>query len=279
MRESSRELPPVRLANPTAESFVASLKVVHFFAVVFFWLILVAMLVHLGAFAAIQSGYFDSVLRPAEPQAAMPAASSVSAAAPAASAAMKPQLPAPPGPDSSALQPATPQGSAVSASAAETITPNEPASAEARPWWNAERARDYMPLFRQTCATMRLVGLLCSALLLVTLFVYLEISLLGRLAGVRYLTMSFFLMLFFAFTVYSWEPLLPGNRIVGSLFTLDDLLNSYTVLMQRGKTLQVNERIFYYVRFLALPLLSFVLLVFSWLRFRRGYEESVLMNE
>jgi hypothetical protein len=271
MKESSRELPPVRLANPTAESFVASLKVVHFFAIVFFWLILVAMLVHLGAFVAIQSGYFDSVLRPAEPRLSSPAASSAAAAAPVAT--MKPQLPAPPAP-ASAL-------AAASAASAESITPNEPASAAAgeRPWWNAERARDYMPLFRQTASTMRLVGLLCSALLLVTLFVYLEISLLGRLAGVRYLTMSFFLMLFFAFTVYSWEPLLPGNRIVGSLFTLDDLLNSYTVLLQRGTTLQMNERIFYYVRFLALPLLSFVLLVFSWLRFRRGYEESVLMNE
>jgi hypothetical protein len=269
MKESSRELPPVRLANPTAESFVASLKVVHFFAIVFFWLILVAMLVHLGAFVAIQSGYFDSVLRPAEPQLSSPAASSAVAAAPVA-ATMKIQPPAP----ASTL-------AAASAAAAETITPNEPASAATgeRPWWNAERARDYMPLFRQTASTMRLVGLLCSALLLVTLFVYLEISLLGRLAGVRYLTMSFFLMLFFAFTVYSWEPLLPGNRIVGSLFTLDDLLNSYTVLIQRGTTLQVNERVFYYVRFLALPLLSFVLLVFSWLRFRRGYEESVLMNE
>ncbi len=273
MKESSRELTPVRLANPTAESFVASLKVVHFFAIVFFWLILVAMLVHLGAFAAIQSGYFDSVLRPAEPHLTLPAASSAVAAAPAPGPAMKTQLPAPPAPESALA--------AASASAAETITPNEPASATAveRPWWNAERARDYMPLFRQTASTMRLVGLLCSALLLVTLFVYLEISLLGRLAGVRYLTMSFFLMLFFAFTVYSWEPLLPGNRIVGSLFTLDDLLNSYTVLMQRGKTLQVNERVFYFIRFLALPLLSFVLLVFSWLRFRRGYEESVLMNE
>lgn len=273
MKESSRELPPVRLANPTAESFVASLKVVHFFAIVFFWLILVAMLVHLGAFAAIQLGYFDSVLRPAEPQLSTPVASSAISAAPAAIAVVKPQLPAPPAP-ASVLAPA-------SAAAAETITPNEPAAVAAgeRPWWNHERARDYMPLFRQTCATMRLFGLLCSALLLVTLFVYLEISLLGRLAGVRFLTMSFFLMLFFAFTVYSWEPLLPGNRIVGSLFTLDDLLNSYTVLVQRGKTLQVNERIFYFIRFLALPLLSFLLLVFSWLRFRRGYEESVLMNE
>lgn len=270
MKESSRELPPVRLANPTAESFVASLKVVHFFAIIFFWLILVAMLVHLGAFVAIQSGYFDSVLRPAEPQAATPVASSATSAAPAAIATVKPQLPAPP--PASSL-------SAASASAAEAITPNEPAAAVERPWWNAERARDYMPLFRQTAATMRLVGLLCSALLLVTLFVYLEISLLGRLAGVRYLTMSFFLMLFFAFTVYSWEPLLPGTRIIGSLFTLDDLLNSYTVLLQRGKTLEVNVRVFYYIRFLALPLLSFVLLVVSWLRFRRGYEESVLMNE
>ena len=270
MKESSRELPPVRLANPTAESFVASLKVVHFFAIIFFWLVLVAMLIHLGAFVAIQSGYFDAMLRPAELHLATPAASSTASAAPVANVAVKPQLPAPP---------AESPLSAASAAAPEAITPNEPAAAVERPWWNAERAREYMPLFRQTASTMRLVGLLCSALLLVTLFVYLEISLLGRLAGVRYLTMSFFLMLFFAFTVYSWEPLLPGNRIVGSLFTLDDLLNSYTVLLQRGKTLQINERVFYYIRFLALPLLSFVLLVASWLRFRRGYEESVLMNE
>jgi len=247
---SSRDLPPVRLPNPTAESFVASLKVVHFFAVVFFWLILVALLLHLAVFVVFQAGLFDESLGLVEPETVLVGPPEEAAGEPAAEA----------------------EG--------ETTT-DQSQEADEPPWWNRDRSDDYLRYVKQLMATFRLVGLMASALLLVTLFLYLEIALLGRLAGVKSLTVSFFLMLLFVATVYSWEPLLPGGHIIGSLYKLDDFSDSLTLLAQQGDVPAWADRSFYYHygRFLVEPLLSLVLLIVAWLQFRRGYEHTVLLNE
>jgi len=242
MRANPKEPQPVRLANPTAESFVASLKVVHFFAVFFLWLVLAALALHLAGFVVFQAGAFDAALDLAAP------------------AEVGPPVEADAGDADSAAESA-------------------PVAVPKPSWWSEARAQTSLEYVKQLLRTMRLVGLLASMLLLVTLFVYLEISLLGRLAGVRYLTMSFFLMLVFIATVYSWEPLLPGTRILGSLYVVDEFLDSYTGYVQRHDMLSPAEAMSHYGRFLVMPLASLALLVFSWLRFRRGYEESVLMNE
>jgi len=245
MRANPKEPQPVRLANPTAESFVASLKVVHFFAIFFLWLVLAALSLHLVAFVVFQAGAFDAALDLAAPASAEP---SVEARADAGTDAGADRAP-------------------------------EAGASDKSAWWSEAKAQRSLEYVKQLLRTMRLVGLLASMLLLVTLFVYLEISLLGRLAGVRYLTMSFFLMLVFVATVYSWEPLLPGTRILGSLYVVDEFLDSYTGYVQRHDMLSAAEAMSHYGRFLVMPLASLALLVFSWLRFRRGYEESVLMNE
>ncbi|HOI55513.1 MAG TPA: hypothetical protein PLP01_09720 [Phycisphaerae bacterium] len=239
---SSRDLPPVRLANPTAEGFIASLKVVHFFAIVFFWLVLAALLLHVSAFVAFQAGAFDGPLGLSEP--------SVSA----------------------------PEGTGAEASAAEAAAPDE--SAEDG-WWTLQRSEEAFRYVRQLLATFRVIGLMAAVLLLVTMFLYLEISLLGRLAGVQSLTVAFFLLLLLAATVVSWEPLLPSGDIIGSLFKLDDFRESLVMLVRSGDAPTWTDKGLYYHwgRFLIEPVLSLVLLLAAWLQFRRGYEHSVLMNE
>ena len=251
MRANSRDPQPVRLANPTAESFVASLKVVHFFAIFFFWLVLVALLLHLTAFVAFQAGRFDEAL-------------GLKTAEKSDMASTPTEVPVPEPGESPAV--------------AEPAAPPKVAAGETN-WWAMDQGQYSRNYVVQVMATMRLVGLLASMLLLVTLFLYLEISLLGRLAGVKNLTISFFLMLFFVATVYSWEPLLPGTRVLGSLFAFEDFVSSYIDYVQGGSALSLVDILYYYGRFLAMPILSLGLNVFAWLQFRRGYEQSVLMNE
>jgi len=233
--------------------------VVHFFAIFFFWIVLVALLLHIAAFVAFQTGLFDKALgvgKHAPPAAATRLAPASESAEPADKGEVGPPEAAP--------------------------APTEVASAAAAEesgWWTTTEAKRILRYIRPLMATMRQVGLLASMLLLVTLFVYLEIALLGRLAGVRYLTMSFFLMLFLVATVYSWEALLPGTRILGSLYVLEDYLNSYTVLKQHSVPHAFGDWTLHYSRFIIMPIFSFVLFIASWLRFRRGYVESVVMNE
>ena len=248
MRANSKDPQPVRLANPTAEGFVASLKVVHFFAILFFWLALVALLLHIAAFVVYQRGMFDEALGLQTEEAIATAAADESESS---------------------------RGAAMASDEAESSAEIAAPAPSGAGYPVSERDKYIVQLIE----TMRLAGLLASILLLVTLFVYLEISLLGRLAGVQYLTLSFFLIMLYVATVYNWQPLLPGMRILGSLFVLDDFLDSYTRYVHRGDALLMKEAFTHYARFLIMPIVSLVLLVFSWLRFRRGYEESVLMNE
>ena len=179
---------PVRLPNPTAESFVASLKVIHFFAIIFFWLLLVSLLLHLAMFVLVQVGAFN------ETQQMGFVSQTVETPPPVDTA------PA----DSTELA----DGAVVDA--------EEPAAAaeSGSSWWSRRRAEGALYYARPLMAAMRLVGLLSSMLLLVTLFIYLQIALLGRLAGIRYLTVSFFLMMFCVATVFSWEPLLDRKSVV-----------------------------------------------------------------
>jgi hypothetical protein len=267
MKDNSRESIPVRLPNPTAESFVASLKVVHFYAIFFFWIVLVALVLHVAASVAFQVGLFDKALGLGKAQ--------KHAAARQAAPAAQPSDASPP----TSAAPA--KGEAAAPASPETVVQAEPAPTpdEEGAWWTLARAKGLLGYIRPLMATMRQVGLLASFLLLVTLFVYLEISLLGRLAGVRFLTTAFFLMLFLVATVYSWEPLLPGTPILGSLYVLDDFLSSYTFLKQHPGTRTFSDWTLHYSRFLLVPILSFALLVISWLKFRRGYVESVVKNE
>ncbi|MGB2754311.1 MAG: hypothetical protein WBE00_04295, partial [Phycisphaerae bacterium] len=77
MAQEIRREPAVRLPNPGAQPFVAALKTIRFFAVIFFWLAMVCMLAHVAAFISIQwLGVFDDpAAEPAETAAdAAPAA-------------------------------------------------------------------------------------------------------------------------------------------------------------------------------------------------------------
>jgi len=216
--------------------------------------VLAALAVHLGAFAVFHAGAFDAPLGLAEAREETAA------------------------PETSEGEP--PAEAPAEEEAAEGDAADEPAEpAQADPWWTPARAERTLRYARPLMTAMRLAGLVSGVLLLVTLFVYLQVSLLGRLAGVQFLTQAFFLTLFLVATAYSWEPVLPGTRILGSLYRYHDLLNSYTVLMQRGEAVTFGQTAYYFGRFLVMPVVSLVLLIICYLKFRRGYEASVLMNE
>ncbi|MDP6380641.1 MAG: hypothetical protein QF662_04775, partial [Phycisphaerae bacterium] len=50
----TRTAQPVRLPNPTAEGFVQALKVVRFFTVISFWVVLAVILVQLAVFVVVE---------------------------------------------------------------------------------------------------------------------------------------------------------------------------------------------------------------------------------
>jgi hypothetical protein len=263
MAQEIRREPAVRLPNPGAQPFVAALKTVRFFAVVFFWLAMVCMLAHVAAFISIQwLGVYDEPA--AEP------ADAVIEAATSAGAAHGPGL------FESAASAAAPKEGAEPAGAPGSVKREERrvglSTAERR-----ARAMQYRECTAALLKPLRAVGILMAILLLITIFVYLQIVLLGRLAGIRPITSSLCLTLVFLATVVPWHNVFAELQF-GSFFDFDLLLKAHAQWVKFGFS-DVYGAASYYLRFFAMPLLSTVLLALAGVQFASGYRESVVVNE
>jgi hypothetical protein len=155
--------------------------------------------------------------------------------------------------------------------------PEMPVAAEKPALSPEQKAQYYYNVTVNILKPLRVVGVLSSFLLGMTLFLYLQIALLGRLAGIKQLTTAlFFLLLFFA-TVVPWENIFEGFRV--NVFY--DFTRLVAIHAQRlaGDTGDFWEQAKYFARFFGLPLVSIALLAWSGLQFASGYAESVVANE
>ncbi len=233
MAEDTRRDPPVRLPNPGAQPFVAALKTLRFFAVIFFWLAMVSVLVHVAAFVSAEWLHLYEPATAPESAAATPAAT----------------------------QPAPP------VAAPDPLTPEQ----------HRDRALRYQDYTAGVLRPMRALGILSAMLLLVTLFLYLQIALLGRLSGIRPLTRALGLALVFLAAVVPWHNIFAEMRF-GAFFDFATLLKIQAEHAQwsAGDLVAAAE---YYARFLAVPAAGVVVLALAGIQFAAGYRESVLVNE
>jgi hypothetical protein len=185
----------------------------------------------------------------------------------------------------------TPAG--TSAEPPVTVTPTESATEgkvvgqpEARPkepvpLTPAERrqkVQQYRQVTDEVLRPARIVGVLASVLLGLTVFLYLQIALLGRLSGIRQLTNALFFLLLFLVTILPWENVFEGFRGASSLYDFGQLLESHTSRL-RGMLEGTWPQVLYFGRFFVMPLVSAALLAWSGIQFAAGYAESVLANE
>ena len=298
MAQDVKREPPVRLPNPSAQPFVAALKTARFYTVIFFWVTMACVLAYVAAFVLAEwANLYD--MPAAEPAKAAPAGpvswlgifeSTAAAAEPEskggtsffgleatkkkpAAPAETPQEPAA-GPATKAAEPATPESATEGKIIAErpTLVPR----ASLTPDQQRRRALYYHDLTVAVLPPLRIVGFLASILLGVTLFVYLQITLLGRLAGIRHLTNAVFLLMVFWVTVMPWENVFPGFQ-VSAFYDFSQLLEAHASRL--AGTGNPWDTALYFGRFCVLPLISLLLLACSGIRFAAGYHESVVANE
>jgi hypothetical protein len=305
----------VRLPNPSAQAFVQALKTARFFAVLFFWVTMVCVLGHAATFFMVEwVGVYEArdelpAVAPVADPAAAPPAPAPAAAVPAAPGAwlgvfenaahaaapgelfpnVKPEGKAAP------KTPVAPDAAEKSAETADEPLPVPPAEGDvtrgtvvAQPEEPAPRkapltgeqrrmnARYYYNLTACLLRPARIVGVLSSLLLAVTLFLYLQIALLGRLSGIRQLTKALFLLLIFLATVLPWSNVFDGFEVT-ALANFDQVLAAHEAHAGGGGDWAVD--LSYYGRYLVLPLVSVILLTWSGIQFAAGYAETVLANE
>ena len=296
MAQEQKRDQTVRLPNPSAQPFVSALKTARFFAVLFFWVTMVCVLAHAATFFLMEwFGVYDAPA--AEVRAPAEAASETvrgragwfglleSAALAADPGELFPNVepsqrsrkPAPAKPvseeSSAGAAPPPPAPVREGAVAGEAAGKPAPLTVEQR----RRRALYYHNLTAGLLHPARIIGVLSAMLLTVTLFIYLQIALLGRLAGIRQLTRALFVMLLFLWTVLPWESIFEGFR-TSALFDFETLLEAHAA---RAGALAQDwvAQVAYYGRFMAMPVAAVLLLAWSGIQFASGYNRSVLANE
>jgi len=301
MAQEQKRDQTVRLPNPSAQPFVAALKTVRFFAVLFFWVTMVCVLAHVAAFVLTE---WVGAYRASEEGEVEEAAQAVRAPAAWLGLLESSARAESPGelfpnvkPEGTAAASAAGQGEAGGDAAPPPAPQNETGAGAGEPEGTVvappngapdagadedlgQRRRVRAQYYRQLTANVlgpaRSVGILASLLLAVTVFLYLQIALLGRLAGIRQLTRSLFLILLFLATVLPWGGLFEDVQ-ASSLYDFERLLSAHAVGM--GGSDDWVEVARYYGRFLVYPSVSVILLALAGLHFAGGYSRSVLANE
>jgi hypothetical protein len=263
---------PVRLPNPSAQPFLVALKTTRFFAVLFFWVTLLALLAHLAAFVMTEwFGFYDvpEAEEPAPEAARMPAGESLWGffESRASAAEMPPEEG-----ESSPEGPLEEDGEEEEEEEVETSVP-EPTALVGE----AEKREMRREITARVLGPVRALGLLSGLLFWITTFVYLEIGLLGRLAGIRHVTRAFFLVLLYLATVIPWHNWFAELQF-GSFYTFEAMWEDYQMRLSSGAE-EIWPTLAYYGRYLVMPVLSLLLLVVSGIQFSRGYGASVLANE
>jgi len=295
MAQDLKREQPVRLPNPSAQPFVAALKTTRFYAVLFYWIAMVSILAYVAAFVLVEwarlydagiealqapaapaargPGLFVSTAQAAEKgpsffglPAGAPRKDGAKAEAPASGST--PAVPAAP------ASPPTVEGTVV----AEPPVPAAGLPAAFTPEQVAERSRHYRHVTANVLRPLRVVGTMASSLLGLTLFLYLEIALLGRLSGIRQLTNAVFLLLIFFATVLPWDSIFEGFR-VSAFYNFDRLLEAHVERLTSSAPRDLWDHAAYFARYLALPVASALFLVGSGLQFAGGFSESVTANE
>jgi hypothetical protein len=196
-----------------------------------------------------------------------PAASPEEAAAPAPAAPMVPPVIPPP-----EEEPVT-----VGKIEGGRVPPPEELKQELTAEQRRERAGERIDSTVNVLRPLRVTGVLCGILLWLTLFLYLQIALLGRLGGIRQLTNAMFLMLLFLISVIPWENYFGGFH-VSAFYDFSKLIAAHAERIQ-GNLGDFWAQGRYYLRFFVWPIISVILLVWSGIQFAGGYSESVVANE
>jgi hypothetical protein len=188
----------------------------------------------------------------------------------------EPAKAAPADPSKEPAAPAAKEGETRGEAVAKPETPL-PERSPPTPEQQRARAEYYYDVSMNILKPLRILGVISSFLLGMTLFLYLQIALLGRLSGIKHLTSALFFALLFFVTVLPWESIFEGFR-VNVFYDFARLVAAHGQRLA-GNTGDFWEQAKYFARFLGLPLVSLFLLAWSGLQFASGYNESVVANE
>ena len=126
--------------------------------------------------------------------------------------------------------------------------------------------------------TSKFVAFASMLLAVLTLMFAVKLAIVGRLGGIAGLISAFFWSILLLAIVTPWQQVLGGQFVSGALCNLTELTEAASqVKPSWGATeVQLLDRVLYYARFIAYPLVGLLVWLVVMLKFVSGYKESIL---
>jgi hypothetical protein len=141
-----------------------------------------------------------------------------------------------------------------------------------------DQAYYWKTVFVSALDATKFLAVAFSILLALTLLMSVNVAMIGRLGGVGAMMGAFFWTLLLIGFMTPWQHIFQQPPFNGALFEYKDLYSaSYRILHGWGAAdVSRIDTIVYYVRFLLCPLVAFLLLLMSHLRFRSSCQKMVV---
>ena len=125
--------------------------------------------------------------------------------------------------------------------------------------------------------TGKFVAMVSGLLLILTMLLAVEVSLVGKTGGAGKFTSAFF------WSLLLWAMLIPWQQVgtfrstfaCGALCNLQDLIENTAKVAWGTKDVPILTQIFYYARFVAYPILVILISIVVQLRFARGRSQAL----
>ena len=125
--------------------------------------------------------------------------------------------------------------------------------------------------------TGKFVAMVAGLLLILTMLLAVEVSLVGKTGGAGKFTSAFF------WSLLLWAMLIPWQQVgtfrstfaCGALCNLQDLIENTAKVTWGTKNVPILTQIFYYARFVAYPILVILVSAVVQLRFARGRSQAL----
>jgi hypothetical protein len=133
-------------------------------------------------------------------------------------------------------------------------------------------------IFVSSLALTKFLALAFSILLALTLLMSVNIAMVGRLGGVGAMMGAFFWSLLLIAFMIPWQHIFNQPPFNGALFEYKDLHDASLRILRGWGAVEVSRinMIVYYVQFLLCPIVAFLLLLVSHLRFRSSCRKMIV---
>lgn len=148
-----------------------------------------------------------------------------------------------------------------------------PATAPSSPLWHS--------MAQYAVGASQLVGVACTILVALVLYLIAQIMVVGRLIGVSRVTSALVWTFVVLFLIFPWQAFLRDQMLQtrewifpGVLYSWEELLNRVT-MGTRGRDVGMDKLILHWARFVAWPLIAIVLLLAIQVKSNRGMRQAL----